>query len=200
MLENIETSDYIFKILAVGNQSVGKTSITIRFATDKFSDDYKVTLGMNLSTKNVRINDKLIQMAVWDTAGQSSFEPLLPMYYRGALGAIIVYDITNRKSFEGVRRWFRDIKRFAEEIPVIIIGNKSDLLDQRMITYEEGKKLADEMQENWSYEVYFKESSAKEAIEVNESFLILATSILNTVITEDDDDEEEFDFDFDPPF
>ncbi|MFV2016267.1 MAG: GTP-binding protein [Candidatus Heimdallarchaeota archaeon] len=199
-MENIETSDYIFKILAVGNQSVGKTSITIRFATDKFSDDYKVTLGMNLSTKNVRINDKLIQMAVWDTAGQSSFEPLLPMYYRGALGAIIVYDITNRKSFEGVRRWFRDIKRFAEEIPVIIIGNKSDLLDQRVITYEEGKKLADEMQENWSYEVYFKESSAKEAIEVNESFMILATSILNTVITEDDDDEEEFDFDFDPPF
>lgn len=200
MLENLETSDYIFKIIAVGNQSVGKTSITIRFATDKFSDDYKVTLGMNLSTKNVRINGKLVQMAVWDTAGQSSFEPLLPMYYRGALGAIVVYDITNKKSFEGVRKWFRDIKRFAEEIPVIIIGNKSDLEDQRVISFEEGKELAKELQENWSYGVYFKESSAKDAVEVNESFEILAESILENVINEDEDEEDEFDFEFDPPF
>lgn len=199
-METIETSDYIFKIIAVGNQSVGKTSITIRFATDKFSDDYKVTLGMNLSTKNVRIKEKLVQMAVWDTAGQSSFEPLLPMYYRGALGAIVVYDITNRQSFEGVRKWFRDIKRFAEEIPVIIIGNKSDLEDQRVVTFDEGKILANELQENWSFEVHFKESSAKEAVEVNESFTILAESILTTVIKEDDEEEDEFDFEFDPPF
>jgi small GTP-binding protein len=198
-LENIETSDYIFKIIAVGNQSVGKTSITIRFATDKFSDDYKVTLGMNLSTKNVKVKEKQVQMAVWDTAGQSSFEPLLPMYYRGALGAIVVYDITNRKSFEGVRKWINDIKRFAEEIPVIIIGNKTDLESFRQVTYEEGQQLAREINEIWSYDIHFKESSAKDAIQVNESFQILAESILTTVIKEDEE-EDEFDFDFDPPF
>lgn len=198
MLENIETSDYIFKIIAVGNQSVGKTSITIRFATDKFSDDYKVTLGMNLSTKNVNINEKLIQMAVWDTAGQSSFEPLIPMYYRGALGAIVVYDITSRETFEGVKKWFNDIRRFAEEIPVVLIGNKSDLADQRKVTFEEGKLLAEEYDKMWSKDVYFKESSAKDAIEVNESFTILAESILKNL--KDEEEVDEFDFSFDAPF
>ncbi len=198
MLESIETSDYIFKIIAVGNQSVGKTSITIRFATDKFSDDYKVTLGMNLSTKNVTINEKLIQMAVWDTAGQSSFEPLIPMYYRGALGAIVVYDITKRSTFEGVKKWFNDIRRFAEEIPVVLIGNKSDLTDERVVTYDEGKSLAEEYDKKWSKEVFFKESSAKDAVEVNESFTILAESILKYL--KDEEEEDEFDFSFEAPF
>jgi GTPase SAR1 family protein len=121
------------------------------------------------------------------------------MYYRGALGAIVVYDITNRKSFEGVRKWINDIKRFAEEIPVIIIGNKTDLETMRQVSYEEGQLLAKELDEIWSFDIHFKESSAKDAIQVNESFQILAETILTTVIKENEE-EDEFDFDFDPPF
>ena len=93
---NDVASDFIFKIIAVGNASVGKTSLSQRFATDRFLDDYRMTLGMNLTTKNVHLDGSLIQLAIWDTGGQASFEPLLPMYYRGAFGAIIVYDLTSR--------------------------------------------------------------------------------------------------------
>ncbi|MHA2279020.1 MAG: Rab family GTPase, partial [Candidatus Kariarchaeaceae archaeon] len=120
MEEKTIASDYIFKIIAVGNASVGKTSLTLRFATDNFQDDYKMTLGMNLVTKNVQLNSYSIQLAIWDTGGQDSFAPLLPMYYRGALGALVVYDLTNEKSFQSVQKWMNDIKRYCDEIPVVL--------------------------------------------------------------------------------
>ena len=123
---------------------------------------------------------------------------LIPMYYRGALGAIVVYDITRRETFEGVKKWFTDIKRFAEEIPVVLIGNKSDLTDERVVTYEEGRALAEEYDKVWSKEVFFKESSAKDAVEVNESFTMLAESIL--AYLKEEVDEDEFDFSFEAPF
>lgn len=196
-METIGPSDYIFKIIALGSASVGKTSITLRFATDKFQDDYKMTLGMNLSTRNVKVLDKNIQIAIWDTAGQASFEPLLPLYYRGTLGALIVYDITNRKSFEKVDKWIHDIKQYAGEIPIIIIGNKTDLEDQRQVTKSEGEELLKKFQLVWTKPIHFRETSAKEAYHVNESFEILASTILDFVKDEVDEDDDDLLFDFD---
>jgi len=93
-METLTSSDFIFKVIAVGSASVGKTSLTLRYATNRFEDDYKMTLGLNLTNKNVKIeykgDDITVQLSIWDTGGQISFAPLLPMCYKGALGALIV--------------------------------------------------------------------------------------------------------------
>lgn len=194
-MESVEASDFIFKIIALGNQSVGKTSVTIRFANDTFSSDYKMTLGMNLSTKNVKIHEKLVQVAIWDVAGQTNFQPLLPMYYRGAFGALVIYDITNRRSFESANRWIADIRKLAGEIPIVIVGNKKDLEENREVTEEEGRKLSAEVGVNWEAPVHFKETSAKDSIAVDETFYALAESIMDRIENEDDE-EIEISFDF----
>ncbi|MHA2089285.1 MAG: Rab family GTPase [Candidatus Kariarchaeaceae archaeon] len=191
MEEKTIASDYIFKIIAVGNASVGKTSLTLRFATDNFQDDYKMTLGMNLVTKNVQLNSYSIQLAIWDTGGQDSFAPLLPMYYRGALGALVVYDLTNEKSFQSVQKWMNDIKRYCDEIPVVLIGNKKDLVNQTIISTDEGENLAIQLKESWSKPIHFREASAKEDLEVDASFQDLAESILEIVEAEEEEEEEE---------
>ncbi|MCH8908088.1 MAG: GTP-binding protein [Candidatus Heimdallarchaeota archaeon] len=185
----MEVSDYIFKIIAVGNAAVGKTSLTQRFATNKFQEDYRVTLGMNLSTKDITVDNTKVQLAIWDTGGQASFEPLLPMYYKGALGALVVYDITNRKSFEAVERWFRDIRQFAEVIPVQLLGNKADL-PNRKVTKEEGENLTRKLRADWNQPIHFRETSAKEDLEVLESFSVLAKTVLDLVELEMSDEEE----------
>ncbi len=188
-----DASDYIFKIIAIGNASVGKTSLTMRFASDKFRDDYKMTLGMNLVTKNVNLKDYSIQLAVWDTGGQDSFRPLLPMYYRGALGALVVYDLTNKKSFEAINKWMRDVKSYCDEIPIVLIGNKKDLTDQITITKEEGEEMAEKLRKTWSKPILFREASAKDDLEVNTSFEALAQSILEFIEMEEDEEPPVFD-------
>jgi small GTP-binding protein len=185
-----EPHDYIFKIIAVGDAGVGKTSLTIRFANDKFQEDYKMTLGMNLVSKTVNLQNYTISLAIWDTGGQDSFAPLLPMYYRGALGALVVYDLTKEKTFKSVDKWLNDIKRYCDEIPIVLIGNKKDLEDT-MISREEGEQLAEQLRGKWGKTIHFREASAKDDLEVDGSFQALAESILEIVEEEEMEDEEE---------
>jgi len=195
-METVEASDYIFKVIAVGDASVGKTSLTLRFATDKFESDYKLTLGLNLTNKNVKINDDgsemLISLSIWDTGGQKSFAPLLPMYYKGALGALIIYDLTKRQTFDAVDEWVEDVKKHCEEIPIVIIGNKNDLTDQIKVTTQEGTEKVNQIKTEWKNDVFFFETSAKEDVKVNESFKTLASTILKIVKEEEDVEEPTF--------
>ena len=158
-METVEGSDYIFKVIAIGEASVGKTSLTLRYATDSFQDDYRMTLGLNLTNKNVvlQMNDEelQVQLSIWDTGGQISFAPLLPMYYKGALGALIVYDLTKRKTFEQLDRWIGDVREHCSEIPVVIIGNKKDLTEEIQVTTEEGIDYANKIKEIWKNDVFF---------------------------------------------
>lgn len=195
-MEPSEASDYIFKIICVGDAGVGKTSLTMRYATDKFSEDYRMTLGMNLVTKNIDLQKDgqhiAVQLSIWDTGGQIAFAPLLPMYFKGALGALIVYDITKEKSFEQLEKWVNDVREHCNEIPITIIGNKKDLEVTRQVTEQDGQTKSNEIKQNWSSIVTFFETSAKDDIKVNDAFTTLANVILQIVSEEEDVDEPVF--------
>lgn len=195
-MAELESFHYILKIIALGDASVGKTSLTYRYASNRFDEDYRMTLGMNLVTKNITLTyegkETSIQLSIWDTGGQSSFASLLPMYYRGALGALMVYDLTKRKTFESLDKWINDVKEHCNEIPIVIIGNKKDLDEKIVVSTEEGEAKAAEVRKNWKSPVFFYETSAKEDLRVDESFTTLAQSILELVEQEDDVEEPEF--------
>lgn len=191
METDIEASDYIFKILTLGDAGVGKSALTIRFAENSFSENYTVTLGMNLVTKHVTLmassgEETAVEYTVWDIGGQPNFKTILPMYYRGALGALIVYSIDRIKSFNNIENWLNDIKQYCQEVPLVIIGNKSDLESDRAITIEQGAELAAKIRENWDNDVHFIETSAKEDVNVQQAFMDLAQSILNMVEKEEE--------------
>lgn len=193
----IESFHYILKVIALGEAAVGKTSLTYRYASDRFDDDYRMTLGMNLVTKNIQLEYEgehiSIQLSIWDTGGQSSFAPLLPMYYRGALGALIVYDLTKEKTFNTLDKWIADVKKHCGEIPLVILGNKKDLVDEIEVATSAGEEKLKEIENRWASPVFFYETSAKEDISVNESFSTLARKILEIVENQDDIEEPTFD-------
>jgi len=195
-MEAVDGSDYIFKVIAIGEASVGKTSLTLRYATDSFQDDYRMTLGLNLTNKNVLLEhageELQVQLSIWDTGGQISFAPLLPMYYKGALGALIVYDLTKRKTFEHLDRWVGDVREHCTEIPIVIIGNKKDLVEEVEVTTEEGLAFSDNLRDTWENDIFFFETSAKEDLRVDDSFTTLAKTILNLVEEQDEVEEPYF--------
>ena len=119
----------IVKICVLGEANVGKTSLIYRFITEKFQKDYKATLGVNLLKKTVVIGGfGGVNVQIWDLGGQESFKSLRPMYLQGSQGALILYDITNRDSFDKLTNWIQDFRTDREEEPLILIGNKSDLI------------------------------------------------------------------------
>jgi len=168
-----KSSDETIKILMLGESGVGKSSILTRFTDDKFSTNFLTTLGVEYKHKTIMINDKKVMTQVWDTAGQEKFRTITPVYYRKVDGVVMVYDITDRNSFESINYWMKNLKDNADSnIRVILIGNKFDLADKRAVTKEEGDKLAD------SYGIKFMEASAKSRHNVNELFALLSVDIL----------------------
>lgn len=131
-----------YKIVFLGEQGVGKTSLITRFMYDTFDDHYQATIGIDFLSKTMYLDDKTIRLQLWDTAGQERFRSLIPSYIRDSRVAIIVYDITKRKSFEYIDKWIEDVKneRGDENVILCIVGNKSDLSDERQISTEEGEK------------------------------------------------------------
>ena len=110
---NEEDYTYLFKLVIVGDSGVGKSNIFMRFIHDEFNQDSKATIGVEFSAKNVTVKDKIIKTQVWDTAGQERFRALAKSYYRGAVGALIVYDITNYDSLQNAKRWLKEVKRLC---------------------------------------------------------------------------------------
>ncbi|KAG9350815.1 hypothetical protein JZ751_024704 [Albula glossodonta] len=157
--------DYMFKLLIIGNSSVGKTSFLFRYADDSFSNSFVSTVGIDFKVKTVYRNDKRVKLQIWDTAGQERYRTITTAYYRGAMGFILMYDICNEESFNAVQDWATQIKTYSwDNAQVILVGNKCDMEDERVVSPEKGKHLADQL----GFEYY--EASAKENINVRQVF------------------------------
>lgn len=141
--------DHIFKVVLVGDQGVGKSNLLRRATKDQFDPDSQVTLGIEFASKIVRVPDEgraaqFVKAQIWDTAGQEKFRSITGAYYRNAVGALLVYDITSRSSFEGVKHWVRALRENADPgIVMILIGNKCDLKDQRQVRQEEALQFSE---------------------------------------------------------
>ncbi|MEE6464094.1 hypothetical protein FKM82_006174 [Ascaphus truei] len=161
----------VAKLVMTGDSNVGKTCILTRF-TDNTDPSYISTVGIDFKVKTIHIAETALKLQIWDTAGQERFHTLSVSYFRGAQGFILVYDITNPDSFKNIAVWMKDIKMKAgEEVEVVLLGNKCDKEDKREVSKEKGEKLA------WEFGIPFFETSAKENINIENAFLMLAESI-----------------------
>ncbi|XP_039705669.1 ras-related protein Rab-13 isoform X2 [Pteropus medius] len=155
--------DHLFKLLLIGDSGVGKTCLIIRFAEDNFNNTYISTIGIDFKIRTVDIEGKKIKLQVWDTAGQERFKTITTAYYRGAMGIILVYDITDEKSFENIQNWMKSIKENASAgVERLLLGNKSDMEAKRKVPREQADKLARE------HGIRFFETSAKSSMNVDE--------------------------------
>ncbi len=170
------TMDYLFKVIVVGDGAVGKTTLTQKLITGKFQSKYKMTLGVDLSVKFLKIKQKIIKLQIWDTGGQERFQYVSPIYYRGALGALCCYDITQRASFENVPKWIRNVENYCGNIPIVLVATKKDLEDFRVVKEEEGRNFAMER------DLYFFETSSKSGINLKKPFFTLTKQIIKNVI------------------
>ncbi|KAF7834554.1 ras-related protein RABA6b-like [Senna tora] len=167
-----EDCDLLFKAVLIGDSGVGKSNLLSRFAKDEFRVDSKPTIGVEFAYRNIKVGDKLIKAQIWDTAGQERFRAITSSYYRGALGALVVYDITRRSSYESVKKWLWELREFGkEDMVVILVGNKCDLSLSRQVEEEEGKGFAE------TEGLCFMETSALQNVNVEEAFLQMITKI-----------------------
>ncbi len=165
--------DYLFKVVLVGDAEVGKTSLTTRFAYGTFTNGYISTLGVDFIVKSIPLDNYIVKLQAWDTAGQERYAGVRPIYYRGARGAILVYDITQRQSFINAEKWFKQIRKYSgTEVPIIIVGNKLDLADDRKVTEDEARLFASQ------HNMLYFETSAKTDYAVNDVFHKIAELIL----------------------
>lgn len=168
--------DHLFKLLLIGDSAVGKTCILFRFSDDQFNSSFISTIGIDFKIKTVDIDGKRVKLQIWDTAGQERFHTITTSYYRGANGIMMVYDITNPKSFDNITKWLRNITdHAAEDVIRILLGNKSDMEDKRMISTARGQEIATQNG------IKFFETSAKQNININDAFMTLATDILRRI-------------------
>ncbi|KAK1329124.1 hypothetical protein QTO34_011303, partial [Cnephaeus nilssonii] len=134
--------DHLFKLLLIGDSGVGKTCLIIRFAEDNFNNTYISTIGIDFKIRTVDIEGKKIKLQVWDTAGQERFKTITTAYYRGAMGIILVYDITDEKSFENIQNWMKSIKENASAgVERLLLGNKCDMEAKRKVQKEQAEKV-----------------------------------------------------------
>jgi len=168
--------DFFFKILLIGDSGVGKSCLLLRFADNSWTETHISTIGVDFKIKTLEIDGKTVKLQIWDTAGQERFRTITSSYYRGAQGIILVYDCTDRESFNNVKQWMGEIDRYAcENVNKLLVANKCDLVDQRQVDTQTGKEFAD------AYEIPFIETSAKTSFNVDKCFIQMATSIKNRV-------------------
>ena len=140
---NQDQYDEIYKIVLIGDSGVGKSNIISKYLTDTFTFDSKATVGVEFGSKNLEI-DRKIKMQIWDTAGQERYKTITNAYYKGAKGALLVFDLTNKQTFESVDKWISEIKTNGDErIKIILVGNKSDLEEHRQVKTEEARVKAE---------------------------------------------------------
>ena len=164
--------DYLFKVVLIGDSGVGKSNLLSRFTRNEFSLDSKSTIGVEFATKSIQAEGKTIKAQIWDTAGQERYRAITSAYYRGAVGALLVYDLTKHGTFENVDRWLRELRDHAEaNIVVMLVGNKCDLKTQRAVETSEAMAFAEQ------HNLAFIETSALDASGVDVAFQNILTEI-----------------------
>ncbi|XP_033736393.1 ras-related protein Rab-1A-like [Pecten maximus] len=169
-------SDYIFKFIVIGDSGVGKSSLLLRFADDVFSDTYISTIGVDFKNQTLKIEDKTVQLQIWDTAGQESLKTITSSFYRGAHGIMLVYDVTDMESFRNLETWIQEVDKYSTyDSPMILVGNKSDMTPQRVVTYTMGKEYGERLG------ITFMETSAKSSTNVEALFMSLTSEVKSKV-------------------
>uniref|UniRef100_A0A7N0V3U4 Uncharacterized protein n=1 Tax=Kalanchoe fedtschenkoi TaxID=63787 RepID=A0A7N0V3U4_KALFE len=168
--------DYLFKIVLIGDSGVGKSNILSRFTRNEFCLESKSTIGVEFATRTLQVEGKTVKAQIWDTAGQERYRAITSAYYRGAVGALLVYDITKRQTFDNVLRWLRELRDHADSnIVIMLAGNKSDLSHLRSVIKDDAQHLAE--RENLS----FLETSALEAANVENAFQTVLLDIYHVI-------------------
>jgi len=164
--------DFLIKLLLIGVSGVGKSCLLLRFSDDSFTTSFITTIGIDFKIKTIELDGKRIKLQIWDTAGQERFRTITTAYYRGAMGILLVYDVTDEQSFQNIRNWIRNIEQHAaDNVDKILVGNKCDMISEKVVETTRGQALADE------YSIKFFETSAKSNINVVESFTAIASDI-----------------------
>ena len=173
-MESSPESDFVFKILLLGDSEVGKSCFLMRYSDNVFVENYITTIGLDYKLKTIKLDSgKVIKVQLWDTAGQDKYRTIAKNYYKGSHGILLLYDITKISSFENIREWIQDIRQEVSPKSIIfLIGNKIDLTDQRKISKEQGEELAEE------FKIPFFEASAKSGENVDEVFKALYEKII----------------------
>uniref|UniRef100_A0A8D0AMP8 Ras-related protein Rab-6A n=1 Tax=Sander lucioperca TaxID=283035 RepID=A0A8D0AMP8_SANLU len=185
-----------FKLVFLGEQSVGKTSLITRFMYDSFDNTYQATIGIDFLSKTMYLEDRTVSflLQLWDTAGQERFRSLIPSYIRDSAAAVVVYDITNVNSFQQTTKWIDDVRtERGSDVIIMLVGNKTDLADKRQITTEEGEQRAKEMN------VLFIETSAKTGYNVKQLFRRVAAALPGMDNTQDKSREDMIDIKLEKP-
>lgn len=167
---------YLFKYIIIGDTSVGKSCILLQFTDKRFQSVHDITIGVEFGARVVKIGGEDVKLQIWDTAGQESFRSITRSYYRGAAGALLVYDITRRETFDHLLVWLEDARQHSSQNMVIILcGNKADLEHKRAVSRKEGERFAAE------HGLLFLETSAKTAENVEEAFFRSANIINDNI-------------------
>lgn len=166
--------DHLFKLLIIGDSGVGKSSLLLRFADNTFTGNYITTIGVDFKIRTVEIDGERVKLQIWDTAGQERFRTITSTYYRGTHGVIVVYDVTSGESFANVKRWLHEIEQNCEVVNRILVGNKNDTPDSKVVLTEDAQRFADQMS------IQLFETSAKENINVEEMFMAITRQVLRS--------------------
>ncbi|KAI3900412.1 hypothetical protein MKW92_011377 [Papaver armeniacum] len=168
--------DYLFKVVLIGDSGVGKTNLLSRFTRNEFSLESKSTIGVEFATRSLNVDGKVIKAQIWDTAGQERYRAITSAYYRGAVGALLVYDVTRHVTFENIERWLKELREHTDpNIVVMLIGNKADLRHLVAVSSEDGTSFAERES------LCFMETSALEATNVENAFAEVLTQIHHIV-------------------
>ena len=168
--------DYLFKYIIIGDAAVGKSNLLLRYTHGQFKPEYQLTIGVEFGAKNISIFNKTYRIQIWDTAGQENFRSITRAYYKNSACALVVYDISNRESFDNISSWIEDCKsQSPQTIFMVLVGNKNDLEDKRAVTFEEGQELAEKNK------MMFFETSAKTGKNVDEIFFRSAENIAKKI-------------------
>jgi len=169
--------DFLFKVVLIGDSGVGKSNLLSRFTRNEFTIESKSTIGVEFATRTIMCDGKIIKAQIWDTAGQEKYRAITSAYYRGAVGALLVYDITRASTFDHLERWLNELLDHADKnIVVMLVGNKSDLRHLRAVTTDQAKEFAEKKG------LSFIETSALESTNVELAFTNILTQIYHTIV------------------